>query len=59
MNKSVDEIRDCRDIVEPLRQTWHEAANAVATHNAPARSAAPVRQPVSTGAGSFGELGVG
>lgn len=59
MNKSVDEIRDCRDIVEPLRQTWHEAADAVATHNAPAPSAAPARQPVSTGAGSFGELGVG
>ncbi|WP_029068253.1 flagellar export chaperone FliS [Jonesia quinghaiensis] len=57
-SKEVSEVRDCREIIEPLRQTWHEAAQQVAAKSAQA-APAPRRLPVSTGASSFGELGVG
>lgn len=50
-------VRACRDIVEPLARTWHEAADAVArpADAAPAEPAAPA---APTGAGA-GLLGVG
>ncbi len=53
-------VRACRDIVEPLARTWHEAADATAllTAPAPAATAAPPAAAAGAGAGA-GLLGVG
>lgn len=47
-----DRTAACRELVEPLRDAWHQAAQEVAV-----TSAAPV--PVGAGARPAGDLGVG
>lgn len=50
-SKDITDIKECRDIIDPLRMAWHEAAMSLAAEAAPA--------PVPAGAAPrFGDLGV-
>ncbi len=48
-SKDVEDIKECRDIVDPLRMAWHEAATSLAQDATP--------KPVAR-AGGLGDLGV-
>ena len=52
-----DRTAACRELVEPLADAWHQAADQLGATLEPAR--APAAAFATAGAGAFGELGVG
>lgn len=53
MTADPDRTAACRDLIGPLREAWHGAADEVA------RTAVPAPQPAMASAMALGELGVG
>ncbi|MFD2841655.1 flagellar export chaperone FliS [Populibacterium corticicola] len=49
-SKDIDDIKECREIIDPLRMAWHEAAASLAQESAP--------KPVGSSSGGLGDLGV-
>ena len=52
-SKDIEDVKECREMADDLRMTWHEAATALASQE---QTATPV--PAAPRSGGLGDLGV-